>query len=96
MVYPQKLDWRTRVRLVAETDRVLQAQHRKRHDRWTSGQTAVRLRLSPSTVSMCLQLARGLTQWPDLAAWPSLRQAYNQYRMKMRHGARRPQRTPHR
>ena len=74
------MDWLARVHLIAETDRVLQAQHRKAHKRWTANQTAKRLRVPASTVSMCVQLERGLDRWPDLAGQTTLRRAYEAYR----------------
>lgn len=81
------MDWLARVHLIAETDRVLQAQHRKAHRRWTANQTAKRLRVPASTVSMCVQLERGLDRWPDLAGALTLRRAYESYRQLVRsHG----------
>ena len=80
------MDWLARVHLIAETDRVLQAAHRKKHKRWTAWQTAKRLRVPASTVSMCIQLERGLDQWPDLAGEMTLRRAYDAYRQRLRDG----------
>ena len=73
------MDWLARVHLIAETDRVLQHQHRKAHRRWTARQTAKRMRVSSSVVSMCVQLEHGLDRWPDLAGQTSLRRAYDTY-----------------
>ena len=82
------MDWLARVHLIAETDRVLQAKHRKAHRRWTARQTAHRLRVTPSVVSMCTQLERGLDRWPELAGELSLRRAYDAYCKRMQENGR--------
>lgn len=90
------MEWLARVRLIAETDRVLQAKHRKAHKRWTARLTALQLGLPASTVSMCVQLERGLDQWPELSGARSLRHAYDLYRQKRRSGNGRANGTHHR
>ena len=81
------MDWIGQVRLIAETDRVLQARQRRKHKRWTSKQTAKRLGIQPSKVSMCLRLDEALEQWPIIKTAPSLRAAYDECQILKRAGA---------
>ena len=92
------MDWLARVHLIAETDRVLHANQRKAHRRWTAGLTAKQLGIPASTVSVCVQLERGLDRWPDLASEKSLRRAYDAYRKRLKdaNGARRTNGSGHR
>ena len=70
-------NWPTQARLVAETDRELHYKHRKAHQTWTVRQTAERLRLPISTVSMCRKVVDGFEKHPQLGDYPTLRKAYD-------------------
>lgn len=65
-------EWVRRVRMVAETDRVL----RGRYDIWNSKMTAERLDISQSQLSICRRLAAGLDRWPELGMVATKTEAY--------------------
>ena len=76
--------WLLTVNRVAETARRHRIEASQTYHVWTQRQTAKRLKVTPSFVTMCLQIKRGLRQWPDLKRYSSLRQAYDVCRERLK------------
>ena len=88
------LPWLLTVNRVAETARRHRIDASQTYHVWTQRQTAKRLKVTPSFVTMCLQVMRGLRAWTDLMRCRSLRQAYDTYRKHLTASAHGNGKTP--